>query len=304
MQRAPRAVIAENDAGPELANGMRSDYLVVKSTSIGMSATAQKWTYVTTNDTVPGGFVIAHWDDPSEELENNDWIITERPVVGAGGARQRVLVMAAQPVFSTQFGPGGNSVYRPELDAETHLVYGVGQVPPRAPFNRADFYVSTPEDNMPSKCAPNTGILYKAVMNHGDGEFQQLPLFDCVADMQVVFFTDADADGMPEYNDADFITGLTAQQIRDQVRGVVIYILAHEGQRDPNFAFNNFTTAANSGFVCEDAPPNTCIRVGYREAAGPAGLFGREFDLSLIGPDFDNYRWKVYQFAVQPPNLR
>jgi len=90
---------------------------------------------------------------------------------------------------------------------------------PRAPFNRADFYVATPAGNMPSKCAPNTGILYKAVMNQSDGEFGALPLLDCVADMQVVFITDADADGTPEWNNAEFTSGLTAEQIRAQVKG-------------------------------------------------------------------------------------
>ena len=295
LQRAPRAVIAENDAGPEMGNGVRSDYLVVKSTSIGTAAAAQKWTYVTNNAGLP---VIAHWGDVSEELESTDWVITERPAIGA---QQRVLVMAIPllPAFSTQFGPAGISVYQPELDSETHLIYGVGREDPRAPFNRADFYVATPAGNMPSKCAPNTGILYKAVMNQSDGEFGALPLLDCVADMQVVFITDADADGIPEWNNAEFTSGLTAEQIRAQVKGVAVYILAQEGQRDLNFTFTNFTTAANSGFACVGVA--NCMRVGYRDGAG---LYGREFDLSLIDPNFANYRWKVYQFAVQPPNLR
>ena len=297
-QRAPRAVLAENDAGPVLGTGYRSDYLVVKSTSIGLAEAAQKWTYVTNNN---GVYVTADWNDanrhePSEEPESTDWVITERPVIGAP---QRVLVMAAPPAFSTQFGPNGNSVFQPELDAETHLIYGVGTVEPRAPFNRSDFFVAAPAD-MPAKCAPNTGILYKAVMNQGDGGLQRLPLLDCVADMQVVFITDPDSDPAtpPEWSDADFpyTGGLTAEQIRAQVTGVAVYILAQEGQRDPNFSFNNFSDCNGDG-----APDANCILVGdFFDGA----LRGRAFDLSLIGPDFANYRWKIYHFAVYPPNLK
>jgi prepilin-type N-terminal cleavage/methylation domain-containing protein len=300
MQRAPRAVLAQNDAGPEMGTGYRSDYLVVKSTSIGLGAAAQRWTYVTTN--VATGPVIANWSDPSEKLLPADWIITERPVMGTGGAQQRVLVMAASPTFSTQYGVGGNTVYQPELDAETHLIYGVGAESPRAPFNRADFYVDTPAANMPAKCAPNTGILYKAVMSQNNGEFTVLPLLDCVADMQVVFITDpdpSDPTDQPVLMNADFpyTLGLTAQQIRDRIKGVAVYILAHEGQRDPNFTYNNFSDCNNDG-----AADANCVLVGDFDNLG--NLMGRPFDLSRIGPDFANYRWKVYKFAVQPPNLK
>ncbi len=33
----------------------------------------------------------------------------------------------------------------------------------------------------------DTGILYKGTVNHADGLLTELPLLDCVADMQVIF---------------------------------------------------------------------------------------------------------------------
>jgi prepilin-type N-terminal cleavage/methylation domain-containing protein len=304
MQRAPRAILAQNNAGPEMGTGLRSDYLVVKSTSIGLGAAAQKWTNITNNGGV--NLPARQWGDTSEDLVNTDRVIVERPVMG--GTQQKVLVMAAPPTFSAQFlDVKNNGAWQPDLDSfETHLIFGVDSTTDlRAPFNRADFYVATPDDNMPSKCAPNTGILYKAVMRHADGTFTRYPLLDCVADMQVVFITDENADGNPEWKNADFPfttttstrvippVGLIADDIRDQIKGVAVYILAQEGQRDTNFTFNNFSTG------CVGVA--NCIRVGDRDGAI---LLGREFDLSLIGPDFANYRWKVYKFAVQPPNLK
>jgi hypothetical protein len=191
------------------------------------------------------------------------------------------------------------AAFRPGLDTlDNHFIYGVAPAGTlRVPFNRADFYVARPATNMPSHCAPRTGILYKAVMNHGDGEFIQLPLLDCVADMQVVFITDTDNNGVTEWNNAGFTAGLSAQDIRNQVRGVVVYILAQEGQMDRNFTFNNFSDCNNDGTV-----DTNCILVGDFFSGT---LYGSPFNLfNRIGTDFASYRWKVYTISVKLPNLR
>jgi hypothetical protein len=60
------------------------------------------------------------------------------------------------------------------------------------PFNRADYFVAIPgsSSQLPSVCAPGTGILYKTTVNHEannpGGKLTYTPLVDCVADMQVV----------------------------------------------------------------------------------------------------------------------
>lgn len=313
--RAPRALLAENNAGPVMGTGVntwRSDYLVVKATSIGVGAAAQKWTHITNNGAT--NLDPRFWNDPNEDpvdvsATNRDRVIVERPSMGTAGSQQRVLITdtgSAPPAFSVFYrNTAANfpAAFQPALDTfNAHFIYGVAPMsatnsaePLRAPFNRADFYVSRPVSNMPSQCAPNTGILYKAVMNHSNGGFQTLPLLDCVADMQVVFITDVDNNGRPEWYDANFTYGLKADQIRGQILGVVIYVLVHEGQMDRNFTFSNFSTGC--------AGVANCIRVGDLSPTGT--LLGREFDLSWAdATNFLNYRWKVYTVSVKLPNLR
>jgi hypothetical protein len=133
-----------------------------------------------------------------------------------------------------------------------------------------------------------------------------LPILDCVADMQVVALADVNIpqDGIIDtaWDSVPATSGQAAQDIRNQMKEVRVYILAHEGQKDPTFQFTNFTGSPAAPFnnVC---PGNcaTCIHVG--EPTGIAGCTGRMFDLSKI-PDYLNYRWKVYTFAVSTNNLR
>ncbi len=56
----------------------------------------------------------------------------------------------------------------------------------RAPFNRVDYFVSRPAVGMPESCSADAGILYKSIMNHSDGSFNDVAILDCVADMQIV----------------------------------------------------------------------------------------------------------------------
>jgi hypothetical protein len=148
---------------------------------------------------------------------------------------------------------------------------------------------------MPARCATGTGILYKATINQTDGGLTELPLLDCVADMQVVYALDTDENGSftngvngDTYDNGVVLSGLTAEQVRNRVKEVDVYILAHEGQRDPSFTFNNWTGST----TCV-----TCIRVG------PDAVLGRDLDISTI-TSYLNYRWKVYTIAVRPTNLR
>ncbi len=75
--------------------------------------------------------------------------------------------------------------------------------------------------------------------NRGTG----LPLLDCVADMQVIYRIDSNNDGtidvatdnLATLTDTNSNGIIDAQQIRDQVKEVRVYILAHEGQRDVNY---------------------------------------------------------------------
>jgi hypothetical protein len=186
------------------------------------------------------------------------------------------------------------SGFRPDFDRPSHIIYGVDpDTNLRMPFNRADYYIKIPATNMPQRCANNTGVLYKATVNHADGAFSELPLLDCVADMQVIYALDNNEDGefvdgtgtpADAYSDDITTVLLTAQQIRTRVKQVRVYILSHDGQRDMEFNFNDFNGACSH-----------CLKVGE---------FGleRNFDLATI-TDYQHYHWKLYTIVVTPHNL-
>jgi len=285
----PGAIRSGDNAGER-----GTDVLVIKAVNVSDNAAAHKWTYVNPGNTVK------YWDIAMERMITSDRVI----VLILGTTRRLVVVTAGgASTFTTRHiagtdpiaDPGSlaNADFAPPDDTETRAVYGITDpanpvdTPLRMPFNRADYYIRTPDlANMPQRCAIGTGILYKAALNQGSGLLTESPILDCVADMQVVYLLDTDNDGILEPNPD--ISGLSAQEIRNQLREVRVSVLAHEGQRDPQFMFNNFTGAATCA---------TCVRVGESAAQG------RDFDLSGI-TDFLNYRWKVYRVVVQPINLR
>lgn len=89
-----------------------------------------------------------------------------------------------------------------------------------------------------------------------------MPLLDCVADMQVIYRLDMDDNGLAgtfanadgssvssDENDNGSVSNVQATMkdaalLRDRLKEVRVYILAHEGQSDSFFTFNNFTPDA------------------------------------------------------------
>lgn len=265
-----------------------SDVLVIKAINVARSNTSQRWT--TLSSVAPN---VRTWSPASENLVSADHVIVISP--GATETNSRRLVVdtsSSPPGFSTTY---GNVASTPWTNVtETRIVYGVDPASTlRMPFNRADYYVRIPA-TMPQRCATNTGILYKATINHADGRVNELPLVDCIANMQVVFGLDNDSDGdfepgVSADGYSDDISAFTAQEIRNRVRQVRVYIVAQEGQMDRTYTFNNFTGTCS-----------TCIRVGD-------GVWGTDFNLSTISPGstrYLNYRWKLYTIVTNPNNLR
>jgi hypothetical protein len=184
--------------------------------------------------------------------------------------------------FSTIYSSSAFPVeFSPAAATTRFVIYGVSPSTTnlQRPFNRADYYIQRPA-SMPQACAPNTGILYKATINHdANGTLNPDPLIDCVADMQVIYRLDTNNDGTIDSTVND-ISGLTAQQIRDRVKEIRVYILSHEGQKDGAFKFASSTITV-----------------------GEFGV-GRTFNLSsTIGSGWENYRWKVSTLVVKPRNL-
>ncbi|MGZ8449606.1 MAG: PilW family protein [Candidatus Deferrimicrobiaceae bacterium] len=261
---APRAVLSVNDPAFTFNN---SDYLVIKSARVGMSDAAGKWTTLTQAN------VKRTWTPAGENLANSDYVIVL--ALGSTDANRRSLVPPGGPSY-TQF--NNTAGFVPLEPYSANIVYGIDNVIPVRPFNRAEYYIDNAA--IPQRCAPITGVLVKAVVAHDASGTTPtpLPLFDCVADMQVVYGLDNNADGSVDtWTDTLDTLGTphTAADIRAQLVEVRVHILAQEGQRD-----DSYTTPSNTIFV------------------GSQGV-GRDFSVSA----YRNYRWKQYSIVVKPKNL-
>jgi prepilin-type N-terminal cleavage/methylation domain-containing protein len=255
-----------------------SDYLVIRSARVGIDNAAGKWT------TLRAGPQVRIWGSEDDDLATTDHVIVLSP--GGVNIPSRVLLT---PTGGMIFGinGGGLSGYTPFDSIQTNIVYGIDSgTPLKRPFNRADYYIANnptypPPYVTPRHCATNTGVLVKAVRAHDtDGTRNVLPLLDCVADMQVIYGLDTDADPLTPLVPLDDLLGLTADAIRTQLKEIHVHILAQVGQRDRSYTY-----------------PYDNVTVGSEG-------FGRNFDFTSSSIDnFRNYRWKVYNIVVKPKNL-
>jgi hypothetical protein len=130
-------------------------------------------------------------------------------------------------------------------------------------------------------------------MNQHGGAMTDIPILDCVADMQVVFgwnTGDPAESDVDTYTNADMSTVSTTlpwtpslddpTDIRKHLKLIKIYILAQDGGFDKNFT-----------------NPDALVDVGV---AGETSLTKR---LNLSGANYRNYRWKLYRIVVKPKNL-
>jgi hypothetical protein len=292
LPQVPRAIMSGDNIG---YNG--SDYLVIKSMVIGRDPTAKKWTYLNYAEV---GNTAKEWGS-GDDLVKNDRVVVIRttfPKTFSGEDRQ--LIVSASTTgspaanFFTKYDSPIAMDFRPQSSTDTYLVYGVDSDSNlRMPFNRADFYINRP-GHMPATCAPNTGILYKGVVQHRNkngekgGGISQNPLLDCVADMQVVYTLDTTGNGGIYHTDNIFDGAapdftLNAKEIRQQVKEVRVYILAQEGKFDRAYTY-----------------PAQIVTVGAPDIGG----HGSAFDLKKkIGSGWQHYRWKLYTIVVNPKNL-
>jgi hypothetical protein len=250
-----------------------SDILVIKGSNVARSETAQRWSYILT-ESAPSP---KSWG--KEDLSNGERVVVLRPNMGTTNPRQLVMV-GPNTFYTTYSSTAFPSGFTPTGPQEHFLIYGVDPgTNLRMPFNRADYFIS--KSNVPRLCAPNTGVLQKVVVNQSDGKLtNMLPLLDCVADMKFVFGRANNATGIVDrWSDT---VPATAPEIR-QIKEVTVLILGHEGQIDRNFRYQ--------------APGDKIVYGSVYGVALP------DFDLTTIGTDWQNYRWKVYRFTVKTRNL-
>ena len=276
--KSPPRAIESTDTTFNNDGSQGSKYLVLKSTLSGINQAVKKWSTVSYSGDSKS---YQLWDSAERDLTGSERVIVLKNTF-VNGIPQRQLGVNAGSFYSTF--SNLTTLTIPHTDGDIYQVYGVDEdTNLRMPFNRADYYIKSPPSPLPT-CAPNTGTLYKAVASHGSNSFLTMPLLDCVADMQIVYGLDTGNTGLINSHTTN-LPG-TAQDIRDQLKEIRVYILAQEGKKDINFSY-----------------PYEEIKVGESFDGGTT-LMGRTFNLKdLIISGWKNYRWKVYTIVVRPKNL-
>jgi prepilin-type N-terminal cleavage/methylation domain-containing protein len=266
----PRAIVSGNNVSAMLNS---SDYIAIKATSVADNDVALKWTYLI------GGQAPTTWSAGS--FVTGEQVIVMKPNVDQVVTRR--LIMSGTAFYTAYTSAAAFNGFAPLNANERYIIYGLAPstTTPRMPFNRVDYYVKRPSTNMPSACAPGTGILYRATVNQSDGSLSEMPLLDCVADMQLVYRLDTTGSGTINSSRDDLTSPLlSAAQIANQLKEVRVYILLHEGERDNAYQYPSSTIAVG-GYGC-----------------------GRAFSLpTLIGSNWSHYRWKVYTLVIRPRSL-
>ena len=284
----PRAVVAGDNLSPGdsiVLSG--TDYLVIKATTVGRTQVSQKWTYIN------GVGASKIWG--ANDFTTDDYVIAVRQNYKNGELRRKLIYNLGTGVFAVTYKENGSSYpdpFSPPSEAVQYFYYGIDDGQPRAPFNRTDYLVKR-TSGTPENCAPGAGVLYKATMNHIGGAMNNVPILDCVADMQVVFgWNTGDPAGsdVDTYTNADMTTVSTTlpwtpslddpTDIRKHLKLIKIYILAQDGGYDKNFT-----------------NPNALVDVGV---SGETSLTKQ---LNLSSTNYQNYRWKLYRIVVKPKNL-
>ncbi|OGU06285.1 MAG: hypothetical protein A2075_06735 [Geobacteraceae bacterium GWC2_58_44] len=268
--------------------GLGPDYLVVKSSIAAIDTATKKWSYV--NYSSGGNSFIKKWGT-SADVADNDRVITLSTTFTQAGLPTRQLVTddvtPAAGFFYSVNGVNPPAAFQPGDASQFYIGYVVSRQTLKMPYNRADYYIDRPAD-MPGRCNPNTGLLFKAVANHADDAFTPYPLVDCVGDMQVEFELDPNGNGNTVFTEN--LLGLSPEQIRAQVKTVRIFFLSHEGRKD-------------TGFKYPETNPAKVLQVGDLKRQSSGRIWSSANMLAVFGSDWRNYRWKIHTIAVRPKNL-
>lgn len=314
----PRAIVTDSFKDDEAKYLPGTDYLVVKATSVATNAASQKWSYLEKTDyddedTILSSGKLKEWDNKVDNFVNKDNIIVLQRTTSNNDSNVILVTNNASTDFNYTNLKNGIDV--PPAESALMTAYGVANDKVlRMPFNRADYFVRKPAiAEMPDICSKNNkvGVLYKATVNHADGKLTEIPLLDCVADMQIVLGWDLLAGDCNEGNDgqvdtwsnatrtaANLVTikdsasscsaGASAievdavmkdpKKLRESLKIIKVYILAQQSGRDINY------TGADKILVGDDQEKSLV----------------REY---VFDDDMKSYRWKVHRIVARPMNL-
>lgn len=296
-----------------------TDYLAIKATTVGRSSASQKWTYLAYTSS-PSGKKPNQWSNQADNLSSTDRVIVLNRTFSSSGKVNNVLVYNTD--VPATFWPSDptnsltDSAFNPTAQSQVYFLYGVDVASLGMPFNRSDYFVARPATTtqMPASCAPGTGILYKANVDHGDGTLKDYPLLDCVADMQLVFGWDVNGDGVIDESgayDTDVAnislsseSGATKatikaimenpEDISNKLKYIKVYIMAQEGQKDNRFTNTNTLVSNTLSVVVGDPGPNPSSNISLTKGYNVS---------QLTAKGWLNYRWKIYRIMVRPKNL-
>ena len=287
---APRAVLSgtstkEVGGADGLYAGLGPDYLVVKSSLVALGTAAKKWSYI--NYSSSNKSYLKQWGT-SADIAVNDRVIVLNTTYKKDLTSTRQLIMNGTQFSYQVAGVNPQAEFQPGDASQFYMVYGIdNSTAPKMPYNRADYYLKRPED-MPSACNPGTGQLFKAVASHAGDGFTEYPLVDCVGDMQVEF--ELDTAGTGNTGPVESLLGLSAEQVRSQVKAVRVFFLSHEGKKDTRYQYP-IASASN------------VLQVGDPRRATSGRIWSSADMEAAFGADWRNYRWKTFTIAVRPKNL-
>lgn len=304
VSRVPRALVGFAGFG-----NYTSDYFAIKGTTVGRSRSSQRWTYIPFHNYSALPYESRPVTLASSSPKSGDRVIFINSNVNDTVNKDHRLIV--DPANTSEFSVNYSSIvswYLPLDDMNTYMVYGVDDGALRMPFNRADFFIGTTAGVVPPFCAPRTGVLYKGTVNQSDGDYNYLPLLDCVADMQVVLGWDVSDDGragevnaystLPKKADgtvsatpADVSSTIqgwltNAKTLREHLKVIKVYILAQEGKYDRTYT-----------------APSTSIRVGPSASDMQENNGLSPVKVYTLTEDQTHYRWKLYRIVVRPKNL-
>lgn len=294
---APRAVVADDNlsVGDDTRVLTGTDYLALKATNLGTDKTSQKWTYLNySSPAVVGTGGSKLWTKVEDRLSDGvDKVVVMRQSYKNGVLSRKLIADLADPTswYITYRDDGAyTSTYKPPVSGLAYYYYDLGSSTPRAPFNRVDYVVKRVPQDLSKTCAPGAGTLYKTVMNQADGSMTEIPLLDCVADMQVVLgwntsgIASNPVDSWSNANGSTYtgnpVSLSDAGSIRTMLKLVKVYILAQDGVYDRSF--NNTATS----FVVGEPDQTSLSKT-----------------VNLTQTNYQHYRWKLYRVVVKPPNL-
>lgn len=295
QDNVPRAIVSSNNvvSTDQTVVFDRSDVLTVRGQSVATNSASKRWTYIESAVLPSVNPTPIPYTWSADNLAPSDRVVLIQPMANMNPTKQLVAksTTAWWATFNNYSTIGKPPVYNDaEKKSDAYIIYGVdGDTNLRMPFNRADFYVRRPATSeqgwfrLPQRCNASTGVLIKGVVQQSNGGYYELPLLECVLDIQVVY--ELRTAGTTMLTDSSDISALTAKDVREQVKAIKIYMLTHDGGRDRNYIY-----------------PNATIGVG--PGNGIISGTGRTYDFAANGiPEWQNYHWRVYQIVARPSNL-